>query len=69
MRVGVAGCMGYTGFELVKLLRHPNVTLEVVTARIPDAVKKDPRFSLLLRGKKMTRTLVRSRMQIFQHAS
>ena len=50
MRVGVAGCLGYTGFELVKLLdRHPNVTLEVLTARIPDAVKKDPRFSLLLR--------------------
>ena len=50
MRVGVAGCMGYTGFELVKLLGgHPNVTLEVLTARIPDAVKKDPRFSLLLR--------------------
>ena len=50
MRVGVAGCLGYTGFELVKLLGgHPNVTLEVLTARIPDAVKKDPRFSLLLR--------------------
>ncbi len=50
MRVGVAGCLGYTGFELVKLLdRHPNITLEVLTARIPDAVKKDPRFSLLLR--------------------
>ena len=50
MRVGVAGCLGYTGFELVKLLdRHPDITLEVLTARIPDAVKKDPRFSLLLR--------------------
>ena len=49
MRVGVAGCLGYTGFELVKLLdRHPNITLEVLTARIPDTVKKDPRFSLLL---------------------
>ncbi len=50
MRVGVAGCLGYTGFELVKLLdRHPNITLKILTARIPDAVKKDPRFSLLLR--------------------
>ena len=50
MRIGVAGCMGYTGFELVKLLdRHPNITLEVLTARIPDTVKKDPRFSLLLK--------------------
>ena len=49
MRVGVAGCLGYTGFELVKLLdRHPNITLEVLTARVPDIVKKDPRFSLLL---------------------
>ena len=49
MKVGVAGCLGYTGFELVKLLdRHPNITLEVLTARIPDTVKKDPRFSLLL---------------------
>ena len=45
MRVGVAGCLGYTGLELVKLLdRHPNITLEVLTARIPGAVKKDPRF-------------------------
>ena len=50
MRVGVAGCLGYTGFELVKLLdRHPNITLEVLTARVPDTVKKDPRFSLLLK--------------------
>ena len=49
MKVGVAGCLGYTGFELVKLLdRHPNITLEVLTARVPDTVKKDPRFSLLL---------------------
>ena len=49
MRVGVAGCMGYTGFELVKLLdKHPNITSEVLTARVPDSVKKDPRFSLLL---------------------
>ena len=49
MRVGVAGCMGYTGFELVKLLdRHPNITMEVLTARVPDSVKKDSRFSLLL---------------------
>ena len=50
MRVGVAGCLGYTGFELVKLLdRHPNITLDVLTARIPDTVKKDARFSLLLK--------------------
>ena len=50
MRVGVAGCLGYTGFELVKLLdRHPNTTLEVLTARVPDNVKKDPRFSSLLK--------------------
>ena len=50
MRVGVAGCLGYTGFELVKLLDgHPNITLEVLTARVPDNVKKDPRFSLLLK--------------------
>tara|TARA_B100000035_G_scaffold109865_1_gene93275 strand:- start:1353 stop:2408 length:1056 start_codon:yes stop_codon:yes gene_type:complete len=50
MRVGVAGCLGYTGFELVKLLdRHPNITLEVLTARVPDTVKKDPRFSSLLK--------------------
>ena len=49
MRVGVAGCMGYTGFELVKLLdMHPNITMEVLTARVPDSVKKDSRFSLLL---------------------
>ena len=49
MRVGVAGCLGYTGFELLKLLdSHPNITLEVLTARVPDTVKKDPRFSLLL---------------------
>ena len=49
MRVGVAGCLGYTGFELVKLLdKHPNITLEVLTARVPDSVKKDPRFSLIL---------------------
>ena len=49
MRVGVAGCMGYTGFELVKLLhRHPNVTLEVLTARLPNTIKKDPRFLFLL---------------------
>ena len=52
MRVGVAGCLGYTGFELVKLLdRHPNITLEVLTASIPDTVKKDPRFSLLLKDR------------------
>ena len=49
MRVGVAGCLGYTGFELVRLLdKHPNITSEVLTARVPDSVKKDPRFSLLL---------------------
>ena len=49
MRVGVAGCLGYTGFELVRLLdKHPNITLEVLTARVPDSVKKDPRFSLML---------------------
>ena len=49
MKIGVAGCLGYTGFELVKLLdRHPNITLEVLTARVPDSVKKDPRFSLML---------------------
>ena len=49
MKIGVAGCLGYTGFELVKLLdRHPNITLEVLTARVPDSVKKDPRFSLIL---------------------
>ena len=41
MRVGVAGCLGYTGFELVRLLdKHPNITLEVLTARVPDSVKK-----------------------------
>ncbi len=52
MRVGIAGCLGYTGFELVKLLdRHPNITLEVLTASIPDTVKKDPRFSLLLKDR------------------
>ena len=50
MRVGVAGCLGYTGFELVNLLvGHPNITLEVLTARVPDTVRKDPRFSLLLK--------------------
>ena len=50
IRVGVAGCMGYTGFELVKLLdRHPNITLEVLTARIPDTVNTDPRFSFQLK--------------------
>ena len=48
MRVGVAG-LGYTGFELVKLLdRHPNITLEVLTARVPDTVKKDPDFRCFL---------------------
>jgi N-acetyl-gamma-glutamyl-phosphate reductase len=48
MRVGVAGCLGYTGFELVKLLdRHPDIALEVLTARVPDTVKQDLRFSLL----------------------
>ena len=68
MRVGVAGCLGYTGFELVKLLdRHPNITLEVLTARIPDTVKKDPRFSLLLKKETM-RKLARSRTQIFLRA-
>ena len=42
--------LGLHWFELVKLLdRHPNITLEVLTARVPDTVKKDPRFSLLLR--------------------
>ena len=56
MRVGVAGCLGYTGFELVKLLdRHPNITLEVLTARVPDNVKKDPRFSLLLKNENNSR--------------
>ena len=56
MRVGVAGCLGYTGFELVKLLdRHPNITLEVLTARVPDNVKKDPRFSLLLKEENKAR--------------
>jgi len=50
MRVGVAGCLGYTGFELVKLLdRHPKITLEILTARVPETVNKDPRFSLLLK--------------------
>ena len=50
MKVGVAGCMGYAGFELVRLLdNHPDVIINALTARNPDSVKSDPRFFFLLK--------------------
>ena len=48
MKVGVAGCTGYTGFELLKLLEeHPDVTVTALTARNPALIKSDPRFFFL----------------------
>ena len=40
--VGIVGCLGYTGLELVRILsHHPKVEIKFLTVRNPDKSRLD----------------------------